>query len=135
MLKLLYKPTGNIFTLPDAEGLRIKREDRGNDYEILDCGNLPPLVKDVLNQYEVKAIEEERQEALEAEKKEFEDAKEDKDEVKVNPNHKKFEIKEDYSNMTRAELAILAEKVTGKYVDPTKTRKDKIIAIIEGKQV
>lgn len=133
MLKLLYKPTGNIFTLPDAEALKIKREDRGNNYEILDCGNLPPLVEDVLSQDEVKAIEEERQEALEAEKKEFEDAKEDKDEVKVNPNHKKFEIKEDYSNMTRAELAILAEKITGKYVDPTKTRKDKIIAIIEGK--
>ena len=134
MLKLLYKPTGNIFTLPDVEALRIKKEDRGNDYEILDCGNLPPLVEDVLSQDEVKAIEEERQEALEQEQVEFEQAKSDEAELpKVNPNHKKFEIKEDYSNMTKKELAILAEKITGKYVDHTKTTKDKIIAIIEGK--
>ena len=39
-MKLLYKPTGNIFTLPDEEALRIKKDDRGNDYKILDCGDL-----------------------------------------------------------------------------------------------
>lgn len=133
MLKLLFKPTGNVFTLPDAEALKIKREDRGNNYEILDCGNLPPLVEDVLSQEEVQAIEEERQEALEVEQKEFEEATLDEEPIKDAPRLKKFEIKEDYSNMTRAELAIIAEKVTGKYVDPTKMRKDKIIALIEGK--
>lgn len=35
MLKLLYVPTGNIFNLPDEEALRIKSEDRGNNYKIL----------------------------------------------------------------------------------------------------
>lgn len=35
MLKLLYVPTGNIFNLPDEEALRIKGEDRGNNYKIL----------------------------------------------------------------------------------------------------
>ena len=133
MLKLLYKPTGNIFTLPDAEALRIKKEDRGNDYKILDCGDLKQ-VEETITQEEVQEIVEQEQEALEQEQQEFEEAKSDEAELpKVNPNHKKFEIKEDYSNMTRAELAILAEKITGKYVDPTKMRKDKIIAIIEGK--
>ena len=37
MLKLLFIPTGNIFTLPDEEALRIKATDRGN-YRILDAG-------------------------------------------------------------------------------------------------
>lgn len=35
MLKLLYIPTNNVFTLPDEEALRIKNEDRGNNYKIL----------------------------------------------------------------------------------------------------
>ena len=39
MLKLLYIPTGNIFTLPDSEALKIKQTDRGN-YKILDCKTL-----------------------------------------------------------------------------------------------
>ena len=133
MMKLLYKPTGNIFTLHDEEALRIKREDRGNDYKILDCGDLEE-VEETITQEEVQEIVEQEQEALEQEQEEFEQAKSDEAEPpKVNPNHKKFEIKEDYSNMTKKELAILAEKITGKYVDHTKTTKDKIIAIIEGK--
>lgn len=37
MLKLLYIPTGNVFTLPDEEALKIKASDRGN-YKILDAG-------------------------------------------------------------------------------------------------
>lgn len=37
MMKLMYVPTGNIFTLPDAEALEIKKNDRGN-YKILDAG-------------------------------------------------------------------------------------------------
>ena len=36
-MKLLFVPTGNIFTLPDEEALRIKATDRGN-YRILDAG-------------------------------------------------------------------------------------------------
>jgi hypothetical protein len=37
MMKLLYIPTGNVFTLPDEEALKIMRSDRGN-YKILDAG-------------------------------------------------------------------------------------------------
>lgn len=37
MLKLLYIPTGNTFTLPDEEALRIKKEG-GANYKILDAG-------------------------------------------------------------------------------------------------
>ena len=37
MLKLQFIPTGNIFTLPDEEALKIKSKDRGN-YKILDEG-------------------------------------------------------------------------------------------------
>jgi len=37
MLKLLYIPTGNTFTLPDEEALRIKKEG-GANYKILDVG-------------------------------------------------------------------------------------------------
>ena len=37
MMKLLFVPTGNVFTLPDEEALRIKATDRGN-YRILDAG-------------------------------------------------------------------------------------------------
>ena len=37
MMKLLYTPTGNVFTLPDEEALKIMRSDRGN-YKILDAG-------------------------------------------------------------------------------------------------
>ena len=39
MLKILFKPTGNIFTLPDAEVMRIVNEDKDN-YRILDAGYL-----------------------------------------------------------------------------------------------
>lgn len=38
MLKILFIPTGNVFTLPDEEVLRIKAQDRANEYRILDAG-------------------------------------------------------------------------------------------------
>ena len=53
MMKLLYVPTGNIFTLPDEEALAIKREDRGN-YRILDAG----YVDEVEEQADEKTIAE-----------------------------------------------------------------------------
>jgi hypothetical protein len=37
MLKILFKPTGNIYTLPDEDALRIKASDCFN-YTILDAG-------------------------------------------------------------------------------------------------
>lgn len=59
-MKLLYIPTGNVFTLPDEEALKIKKADRGN-YKILDAGyvdaeetvTLPPkTVKELVLQDE-----------------------------------------------------------------------------------
>lgn len=38
MIKLLNVKTGNIFTLPDEEALKIKANDRGNDFKLLDAG-------------------------------------------------------------------------------------------------
>lgn len=38
MIKLLNVRTGNIFTLPDEEALKIKANDRGNDFKLLDAG-------------------------------------------------------------------------------------------------
>ena len=32
---IIYKPTGNKFTLPDDEVIRILQEDRGNNYEVV----------------------------------------------------------------------------------------------------
>lgn len=133
MLKLLYKPTGNIFTLPDAEAIRIKQADRGNDYKILDCGNIKET-EGTLASDKIKEIEAKEAEALEEEQKEFIEAQSDEAELpKVNPNFKKFEIDKDYKNMTKKELAVIAEKITGKYVDPTKLNKADIINLIEGK--
>ena len=101
MMKLLYKPTGNIFTLPDEEVARILKADRGNDYEVVGA--------------ECEATEE----------------TEESEEVKS--RLKQFEIAEDYKNLTKKELAVIAERVTGRYVDPTKLNKADIINLIEGK--
>ena len=41
MMKLLYVPTGNVFTLPDEEALRYFTSDNAN-YKILDAGFVQP---------------------------------------------------------------------------------------------
>lgn len=41
MMKLLYIPTGNVFTLPDEEALRYYNQDNAN-YKILDAGFVEP---------------------------------------------------------------------------------------------
>lgn len=133
MMKLLFKPTGNVFTLPDEEAINIQKTDRGN-YEILDCA-VTEEVEETISKEEVEAIETERKEALEKEAEELKEASvEDvEDEPKVDKRLKPFEIEKDYKNLTKKELAIMAQKVTGKYVDPTKLNKPDIIALIEGK--
>ena len=66
MLKLLYIPTGNTFTLPDEEAIRIKKEG-GENYKILDAGYQEEKVEKV-EQKTVKELvmpekqEEEKQE-------------------------------------------------------------------------
>lgn len=121
MMKLLYKPTGNIFTLPDEEVARILKADRGNDYEILGA--------------ECEAIEETDQadDQVEEETEEAEEGVETEEEITTKSRLKQFEIAEDYKNLTKKELAVIAERVTGRYVDPTKLNKADIINLIEGK--
>jgi hypothetical protein len=111
-MKLLYKPTGNVFTLPDEEVARILKADRGNDYEV------------------VGAECEETEETDQADDQ-VEEETEETEEVKS--RLKQFEIAEDYKNLTKKELAVIAERVTGRYVDPTKLNKADIINLIEGK--
>ena len=132
MMKLLYKPTGNIFTLPNEEAMRIKREDRGNDYKILEaeCEATEEVETDQATDQADDQVEEETEET-EEEGSEEEVETEETEEVKS--RLKQFEIAEDYKNLTKKELAVIAERVTGRYVDPTKLNKADIINLIEGK--
>ena len=131
MMKLLYKPTGNIFTLPDEEAMRIKREDRGNDYKILEAESeaTEEVETDQATDQADDQVEEETEEAEEEGSEEVET--EESEEVKS--RLKQFEIAEDYKNLTKKELAVIAERVTGRYIDPTKLNKADIINLIEGK--
>lgn len=136
MMKLLYKPTGNVFTLPDEEAMRIKREDRGNDYKILEaeCEATEEVETDQATDQaddQVEEVEETEEEEEEEEGSEEEVETEETEEVKS--RLKQFEIAEDYKNLTKKELAVIAERVTGRYVDPTKLNKADIINLIEGK--
>ena len=85
MLKLLYKPTNNVFTLPDAEALRIKNEDRAGDYVILEAG-LQEEKTEVVTAEEAVKLEEEV-----IEKQEEEKAKEEAKQAKKAAKEKKKE--------------------------------------------
>lgn len=126
-MKLLYVPTGNIFTLPNEEAMRIKREDRGNDYKILEteCEATEEVETDQATDQADEQVEEETEEAEEETGTE--------EEITTKSRLKQFEIAEDYKNLTKKELAVIAERVTGRYVDPTKLNKADIINLIEGK--
>ena len=68
-MKLLYIPTGNVFTLPDEEALKIKQMDRGN-YKILDAGYVDQEETVVLPPKTVKELvlaEEQEDEEVKAE--------------------------------------------------------------------
>jgi hypothetical protein len=129
-MKLLYKPTGNIFTLPDEEVARILKADRGNDYKIVEAECEATEETDQATDQADEQVEEETEEA-EEEGSEEEVETEESEEVKS--RLKQFEIAEDYNNLTKKELAVIAERVTGRYVDPTKLNKADIINLIEGK--
>jgi hypothetical protein len=109
MLKLLYKPTGNIFTLPDKEAIEIKNADRGNDYVILEAGLQEEVIAQI-TQEEVKEIEEVKEqeaEALEAQDKE--EAKETEGK-KESDYFKKFDAS-DLKKLTKEELEVMASKL------------------------
>ena len=118
MMKLLFKPTGNIFTLPDEEALKIKAKDRGN-YEILDCGLNKEEKPQSVSQKQVKEIEQAKAKSRAKELAELENTEEKAPVKKENTRLKKFDIAEDYGNLTKKELAIIVRKVTGKNIDPT----------------
>ena len=117
-MKLLFKPTGNIFTLPDEEALKIKAKDRGN-CEILDCGLNKEEKPESVSQSKVKKIEQAKSKSRAKELAELENSEEKAPVKKENTRLKKFDIAEDYSNLTKKELAIIVRKVTGKNIDPT----------------
>ena len=131
MMKLLYKPTGNIFTLPDEEVARILKADRGNDYEVVGAECEATEETDQTDDQVEEETEESEEEGSEEEEEEEEEETEESEEVKS--RLKQFEIAEDYKNLTKKELAVIAERVTGRYVDPTKLNKADIINLIEGK--
>lgn len=126
MMKLLYKPTGNVFTLPDEEVARILKADRGNDYEVVGAECEATEETDQATDQADDQVEEETEKGSE-EEVETEESEE------VKSRLKQFEIAEDYKNLTKKELAVIAERVTGRYVDPTKLNKADIINLIEGK--
>ena len=134
MMKLLYKPTGNVFTLPNEEAMRIKREDRGNDYKILEAESeaTEEVETDQATDQTDDQVEEETEETEEGSEEEEEEVETEESE-EVKSRLKQFEIAEDYKNLTKKELAVIAERVTGRYVDPTKLNKADIINLIEGK--
>lgn len=133
MMKLLYKPTGNVFTLPDEEVARILKADRGNDYKILEaeCEATEEVETDQATDQADDQVGEETEETEEEGSEEETEETEESEEAKSRP--KQFEIAEDYNNLTKKELAVIAERVTGRYVDPTKLNKADIINLIEGK--
>lgn len=131
MMKLLYKPTGNVFTLPNEEAMRIKREDRGNDYKILEAES--EATEEIETDQTDDQVEEETVEEEETEEEGSEEEVETEESEEVKSRLKQFEIAEDYKNLTKKELAVIAEKVTGRYVDSTKLNKADIINLIEGK--
>lgn len=88
-MKLLFKPTGNIFTLPDEEAMKIKAGDRGN-YEILDCGFNEAETVVTIPQSLVKGIEEAKAESL---KQDEEELAKVKDEEAAAPVKKKIKTK------------------------------------------
>jgi len=117
MIKLLYKPTGNLFTIPDEEALRIKREDRGNDYVVVDAG-LQQKENKTISEEETRQIEvsvtaqiEQNNKAAkeEEEKRQVKEEKEDKKKAKV--VEYRNDDTEELKKMSKKELVALAEKL------------------------
>lgn len=70
MLKLLFIPTGNIFTLPDEETFRIYNSDI-NNYKILEAGLLKKEEKTISREETAKIIEDVNKRAKEIEEADY----------------------------------------------------------------
>ncbi len=129
-MKLLFKPTGNIFTLPDDEALRIKETDRGN-YEILDAGlnEVEPAI--TISQEEVKKTIEVKNEKIAREQRALEEKEAKalrKKTKRVNPIFKTFDI----SDLDKLEKDVL-ETLAGKLgiTDPHNKKRAELIRRIK----
>lgn len=132
----MYKPTKNIFTLPDEEALRIKKEDRGNDYVVVEAGLQQEEYK-TISEEETRQIEVsvqaqiEQNNKLEQEAEEKQKAKEEKKakkEAKVTAY--KVDDIEELKKMTNLELVTLAAKLGIR--DMENTKNEEIIEYILG---
>ena len=132
MIKMMYKPTNNVFTLPDEEALRIKNEDRANDYVILDAGMQEEKTETVTTD-EAKKLEEDLAKKIEADK----EAEKKKEEKQAKKEAKKLKEKsygvddiEELKKMNNMELVALASKLGIRNMENTKN--EEIIEYIIG---
>lgn len=117
MIRLLYKPTNNIFTLPDEEVMRIKKDDRGNDYVIVEgglqqeeCKTISPEETREIEASVIAQIEQNNQAEQELEEKQkAKEEKKVKNEAKVT-SYRNDDI-EELKKMSKKELVALAEKL------------------------
>lgn len=132
MIKMMYKPTNNVFTLPDEEALRIKSEDRANDYVILDAGMQEEKIETVTTD-EAKKLEEDLAKQIEADK----EAEKKKEEKQAKKEAKALKQKtygvddiEELKKMNNMELVALASKLGIRNMENTKN--EEIIEYIIG---
>jgi hypothetical protein len=126
MIKLLYKPTGNIFTLPDAEAISIKNNDRGNDYIILEPGLQKESVETVTKEEAEKIVKQKEEQIkadIEAEKPKPVEPK------VVKPTGVRKHFDADINKMEKKDLDVLAAKLGIAY--PKGIKKAELIAKIK----
>lgn len=120
-MKLLYIPTGNVFTLPDEKALEYFKKDNAN-YRILDAGF-------VEEQEPVKLPPQTVQELVMAEPEpEDEEPVNISDEVIVEEPQKE----EDLMKLSKDELFAYCRRLGIKGVTKSKTSKAKMIELING---
>lgn len=82
-IKLKYVPTGIIFKLPVEEALKIYKDARGIDYEILDKDYVPEEPKEEETTVYKQIVEDDTEEETEKEAPELEALKKEADELGV----------------------------------------------------
>lgn len=132
MIKVLYKLTGNVFTLPDEEAMRIKKEDRDESYVFLDAG-LQEEETATITEEEVKEIEEkqeQRVEEIEAEDKKLDESIATPTK-KTSSRRKVYDVS-DLEKLPKDDLVLLAEKLGIRDMDNQK--REDIIKYITGEK-
>ena len=114
MLKILYIPTGNVFTMPDEEAIKLANSERFN-YKILDAGIQEEKEPEKVSEEDISKL------VLQAEERAEEIEKEDKEEVQESYN-----TELDFDKFTKADL-VGAVRAAGLKVDAKRTTKAKLI--------